>query len=113
MITNLDMYRCPKCDKRYTFDTSKPFSKMCPRCNVVMEFRLNFNSDTELAAINKAKQAQQEAIARGRGAECPYCKSRDTRKISTTGRILSTGLFGLGSNKVGKQWHCNYCNSDF
>lgn len=28
-------------------------------------------------------------------------------------RVVSTGLFGLGSNKVGKQWHCSQCGSDF
>lgn len=45
--------------------------------------------------------------------ECPYCHSNDTKKISTTSRVISTSLFGLGSKKLGKQWHCNSCNSDF
>ena len=44
---------------------------------------------------------------------CPYCQSTDTKKITTTGRMFSTGLFGLASSKVGKQWHCNKCKSDF
>lgn len=44
---------------------------------------------------------------------CPYCQSTNTKKISTTGRMVSTGLFGLASGKVGKQWHCNKCSSDF
>lgn len=43
----------------------------------------------------------------------PYCQSTDTTKISTVNRVVSTGLFGLGSNKVGKEWHCNKCKSDF
>lgn len=46
-------------------------------------------------------------------AECIYCKSRNTKKISATSRLFSTGFFGLGSKKIGKQWHCNNCNSDF
>ena len=45
--------------------------------------------------------------------ECPYCKSDNTKKISTTSRVISTSLFGLGSKKIGKQYHCNSCNSDF
>lgn len=45
--------------------------------------------------------------------ECPYCHSNDTKKISTTSRVISTSLFGLGSKKLGKQWHCNSCSSDF
>ena len=44
---------------------------------------------------------------------CPYCQSTDTKKISGTSRWVSTGLFGLASSKVGKQWHCNKCKSDF
>lgn len=44
---------------------------------------------------------------------CPYCHSTNTKKISGTKRWLSTGLFGLASSKIGKQWHCNSCKSDF
>lgn len=45
--------------------------------------------------------------------KCPYCQSTNTSKISMVDRVVSTGLFGLGSKKVGKQWHCNQCGSDF
>ncbi|RHS68113.1 hypothetical protein DW954_01885 [Clostridium sp. AM45-5] len=45
--------------------------------------------------------------------KCPYCGSLKVRKISTGKRMFSIGLFGLGSSKIGKQWHCNECNSDF
>lgn len=44
---------------------------------------------------------------------CPYCKSANVKKISTDSRMLSTGFWGLGSGKIGKQWHCNNCSSDF
>ena len=46
-------------------------------------------------------------------AKCPYCQSADVKKISTAGRAVSVGLFGLASKKIGKQWHCNKCKSDF
>lgn len=45
--------------------------------------------------------------------ECPYCHSLDTSKIGTVNRMVSTGMFGLASKKIGKQWHCNSCGSDF
>jgi len=45
--------------------------------------------------------------------ECPYCHSTDTSKIGTVSRMASTGFFGLASKKMGKQWHCNKCGSDF
>lgn len=45
--------------------------------------------------------------------ECPFCHQYWTTKIGTGSRMLSAGLFGLGSKKIGKQWHCHFCNSDF
>lgn len=45
--------------------------------------------------------------------ECPYCKSKNTSKIGTINRVLSIGVFGFASGKIGKQWHCNECGSDF
>lgn len=47
------------------------------------------------------------------GVKCPYCNATNVKKISSANRIVSTGLFGLGSKKIGKQWHCNHCGSDF
>ena len=44
---------------------------------------------------------------------CPYCKSSNVSKISTLSRAVSVELLGLASGKVGKQWHCNSCKSDF
>lgn len=45
--------------------------------------------------------------------KCPYCNSTNTKKITTTGRMMSIGIFGFASKKMGKQWHCNQCGSDF
>lgn len=44
---------------------------------------------------------------------CPYCKSTNVAKISTVSRMASTSMVGLASKKIGKQWHCNNCKSDF
>ena len=53
------------------------------------------------------------AIIKYINIECPYCHSRNTSKIGTVSRMFSAGFFGLGSKKIGKQWHCNSCGSDF
>ena len=45
--------------------------------------------------------------------ECPYCHSLDCHKISAGHRWLSTGLFGIASSDIGKQWKCNACGSKF
>lgn len=44
---------------------------------------------------------------------CPYCNSSDVQKISTLSRAVSVSVVGLASSKIGKQWHCNNCKSDF
>lgn len=44
---------------------------------------------------------------------CPYCNSTNTKKISTASRAGSILGFGILSKKIGKQWHCNNCGSDF
>lgn len=46
-------------------------------------------------------------------AECPYCHSKNTKKISTTSKVMDTALFGIFGTKRLKQWHCNNCESDF
>lgn len=55
--------------------------------------------------INKIKQ---ENILK-----CPYCQSTSISKIGTLNRVISVSMFGLASKKIGKQWHCNSCKSDF
>lgn len=45
--------------------------------------------------------------------KCPYCNSTNTKKISTLSRMGSFATFGFAGKKVGKQWHCNNCKSDF
>lgn len=44
---------------------------------------------------------------------CPYCKSSNVQKITTSSRVGSSVMFGIASKKMGKQWHCNTCKSDF
>ena len=46
-------------------------------------------------------------------AQCPHCTSYFTTKISTGSKLFSVGLFGLASNKVGKQWYCHTCKTYF
>lgn len=41
--------------------------------------------------------------------KCPTCGSTNIKKISTANRMVSTGLFGLASSKIGKTHKCNNC----
>ena len=68
---------------------------------------------------DEAKLEHGRAVLEGRdkgnnfGVSCPYCNATNVKKIGMGSRMVSTGLFGLGSKKIGKQWHCNHCGSDF
>jgi hypothetical protein len=44
---------------------------------------------------------------------CPYCNSKNTRKITTTSRMIDTAVWGILGTKRNKQWHCNNCDSEF
>ena len=75
------------------------------------------NSRNKIYEYNMSKrnnsQSQQPTQSSTPQVTCPYCKSTNCKKISSGSRWLSTGLFGLSSKKIGKQWHCNSCGSDF
>lgn len=61
----------------------------------------------------RTKIQLQQDLASGKRVICPYCKSTNTEKISTVNRAVSVSLVGAASGKIGKQWHCNNCKSDF
>ena len=75
------------------------------------EFRAEY---TEAKAEAKKLKAEiDQKLAAKNNARCPYCNSTNTKKISTLSRLGSFATFGFAGKKVGKQWHCNNCKSDF
>lgn len=49
-----------------------------------------------------------------KSVECPYCHSKDTKKITTTSKAVHTALFGIFSvGRNSKNYHCNRCGADF
>ena len=64
---------------------------------------------------DKAKMAHGKAILeeKSRVPKCPTCQSTNIRKISVLSKAGSVAIWGIFSQKVKKQWHCNNCGSDF
>lgn len=115
MIINNDVYECPKCDELYFFDTSKPYTAVCPKCKCSLEFLDNCDCDTERAERVKNTPPYdpfsdpENPFYMGKPVvECPYCHSKSTRKISGFAKL---GTLSWGATP--KEWHCNRCNSDF
>lgn len=94
---------CPKCGSNWhTFKDEEDVCKVCG--HIFCEEEINqYNIQ-----VTQYKQATQASKIR-----CPYCKSTNVKKIGTGGRLLSTATFGIAGSKIGKQWHCNNCKSDF
>lgn len=120
MIINEDLYTCSKCHHIFLFDTSKPYNPICPKCNIKLVFRSNTNRDPDNipraesdSNYDCTKDPNHIMYGAKKIIRCPYCKSGNTSKIGVVGRSVSFGLFGFGSSKVGKNFHCNDCKADF
>lgn len=95
-ISRKNILRCPQCGETYFRD--RGFTRCIDdNCELI----------TEDEYQSHGYQADKPVV------ECPYCKSTDTKKISGVSHMASVGFFGVSSKKIGKQWHCNKCNSDF
>lgn len=93
------LYQCPNCK-----DTYSEFDNLyyCPKCR----YRLKKVEEQPEPVVIQTQSSKPTVT-------CPYCKSTNTKKISGTSRWMSTGIFGLASGKLGKQWKCNNCKSTF
>lgn len=118
-----------------------PEDKACPRCkNNLYETQVTINEIKILFSIShdnqflgsmiylkekdpieyqlklsqfKANLSQTKAVEENNVPKCPYCHSTNTKKISTTSKVVNTALFGIFGQKRKHQWHCNNCGSDF
>ena len=116
MIINVSDYRCPKCKKFYTFETSKEFSTVCEKCGVELKLIANYDMDTEKAKEKTTEMQPEQYFAyinRKPTVTCPYCNSTNTKKISITSKAVNTAMFGILGTKRHKQWHCNKCGSEW
>ena len=112
MIYERVFYMCPKCNQGHFFNKAEGYSTMCPECNIEMRHINTKFVDSEAEKRRNAELDRLHSQPRT-FVYCPYCNSVNTSKISTLRRVFSTEFLGLGSSKVGKQWHCNQCGSDF
>ena len=107
-LANIKCYEC--CEIIGSVD-------ICPHCGFSM---IKYKQKTEelerkrsdLQRINQ-NNVSLSSYHSSASVTCPYCKSINVKKISTSSRAVSTLAFGIMSKKIGKQWHCNNCKSDF
>lgn len=91
------MKQCPSCGRK-----NLDQDKYCPVCHYYMG-NVPISPDRSI----------HKNLATNPIVTCPYCKSTNTTKISGISKAGSVMMFGIFSQKVKKQWHCNNCKSDF
>ena len=72
--------------------------------------------DAELAEVKKDKEEVESWTSnkpRKPDIKCPTCDSLNTYKISGMSKSVSVGLFGLFSQRVKRQFHCNNCGYEW
>ena len=88
---------------KYVFNDPR-FSKM----------KYNERVKSEAEDNRKRRQEDKEFVAAYYGhPKCPTCGSTNTRKISVGAKAVSVGLFGIFSQKVKHQFHCNSCGYEW
>ena len=71
----------------------------------LIEFQLKLS---EFRRQNVERREAAKAIPK-----CPTCGSTNIQKISASSKAGSVFLFGLMSQKVKHQWHCNNCKYEW
>jgi hypothetical protein len=88
--------KCPKCGRFYNGG-----EYYCNCCHVKLEI------------IEENKKSSVQYKDETHIPKCPTCGSTDIKKISGISKATSVALWGILSQKVKKQWHCNNCSSEW
>lgn len=104
---------CDKINVFYSMDDSAWLAKgeirTCPSCGNMIYDKVY----TYPKFVDVPRPTQPASNPFNPTVKCPYCNSTNTKKISTLSRMGSFATFGFAGKKIGKQWHCNNCKSDF
>lgn len=63
--------------------------------------------------VLKAEKYNSSSTDKVNIPKCPTCQSTDIKKISTASKAGSVFMWGLLSQKVRRQWHCNNCGYEW
>ena len=120
----MSMITCPNCGEQIS-DTSRK-CKYCgfdgiasyllkadrekdfARRQQEIEDRMEYDFDAAHSTSRSYTNSEPVCVPK-----CLICGSTNVKKISGASRAASIGFWGIFSKKIGKQWHCNNCGSDF
>ncbi len=99
----METKKCRKCGAFYLDDMVQ-----CPTCG-----KKNNTINSKTIAIEQPYRNHFELQQQKPVVICPYCTSSDTKKITSTEKVVNIALFGIFGNKRKHQWYCNNCKSNF
>lgn len=86
----------------------------CIWCDLKMDYGTKETNPIIKARENYQNEKLFQEYQYRKNAECPYCHSKNTKKISGLSKVGSVALWGVFAvGKVSKQWHCNNCGSEW
>lgn len=114
-------YICDNCGEGLDIhDTDIRNEYFCPKCNSQMYYLMSSIVDQNTGKqietyFDESRNIGYRALESNTKSSitCPYCSSFNTKKISGLSKVGSVAMWGIFSQKVRKQWHCNNCGSDF
>lgn len=86
-------------------------ASLCIAFGMWRSTKLSDEMQRQIGEIERQKEIKKKN--RTGNISCPYCNSNNIQKITAIGRAVSISAMGAASSKLGKQWHCNNCNSNF
>ena len=104
--------KCPNCSS-FIAETSR----VCPECgyDAISSYLLQLEREKQAKYIDYTYNHNVNSIDNNMKnvPKCPTCQSTDLKKVSTASKVGSVIIWGLLSQKVKKQWHCNNCGYEW
>lgn len=101
--------KCPNCSSLIA-----ETSRACPMCGYddIGSYLLKLEREKQAKYIDYTV-GHTEIHKSQNVPKCPTCQSTDIKKVSTASKAGSVFMWGLLSQKVKKQWHCNNCGYEW
>lgn len=108
--SNSRKINCPKCNTLISETV-----RSCPQCSFdgISSYLLQLEKEKQSKIVGCTYNCESMQSKEKNIPKCPTCQSTDIKKISTMSKVSSVALWGLFSQKVKKQWHCNNCGSEW
>lgn len=104
----MQIYQCPNCGRTYTEFQNVYY---CGTCNYRLIKQENIKNIKHPELSKRNYNVIGTISNQSNTPKCPTCHSTNISKIGTLNRMVSTGLFGLASSKIGKTHKCNNCGT--